>query len=336
MKKPLKKLFLILLVSVAYVLFYSTKLKPLEQNETEKMVVSVSVADVRDQPKINKKAGYKTLDWEQVTQVLLGEKILVCERRNGWLRIKAPEQQINVKGKWYDSVGWIKESQATPVKEFPRYNLVTREALSPLFIKDKHNQKKLFSNISCGTQLLGTRYEKSYWHVKLPNGKIGYIKDKNVYDIASWQKRKNSLLRKSLLHVAHQFLDAPYFWGGRSSFNKKTKQLTSSDCSGLTNLCHRVHGIEIPKNSISQYIKSKKIKNHPRPGDLLFLSRKNNIDNIYHVMIYAGKDKLIEAKGDKIRKVRIITGKDFFGKHIKKITSGEKIGNDTIYFGTYL
>mgnify|MGYP005623054799 CR=1 FL=1 len=337
MKTPFQKIFIIITASIFGVLSFATQLKPeSENNFPQKMLVTVPIADVRDKPKINKNASYETLDWEQVTQVIYGEKIVAYEKRNGWLRIKTPEQKICVKEKWYECAGWINESHVTPVKEFPKYNLIVKEPSCTIFEQKKKNKQTVIA-VSIGTQLQGTKYHNKFWEIKLPNGKIGSVEDNNVYDIYSWKKRNSKLLRKSILHTAHLFLNSPYLWGGRSFYNKNLKnQLSSSDCSGLVDLCHKIHGIELPRNSRSQYIKSKKIYRRPNPGDLIFLSRSNKLKDIYHVMIYIGHDKIIEAKGNNVRKIRMTTGKKELGKQIKKITSGEKIQNDFVYFGTYL
>ena len=117
---------------------------------------------------------------------------------------------------------------------------------------------------------------------------------------------------------------------------KEKKQLTGVDCSGLVNLCYRVHGIVLPRNSKSQYQKSKKIVSHPRPADLLFLARKKSAQDIFHVMLYLGNDQLIEARGADVRKVRMTTGKKCFGKPIHKLKSGDRVGRGYIFFGRAL
>ena len=83
-------------------------------------------------------------------------------------------------------------------------------------------------------------------------------------------------------------------------------------------------------------MKSKKLSRNPSPGDLIFLSRKENPKHIYHVLIYAGKNMLIEAKGDEVRKTRLISSNDRFGKSLKQIRNGEKVNSNFVYFGTFI
>jgi hypothetical protein len=327
----------IVITSISFVAFLlGTKSLCPKESWPQKMVITVPIANVRDQRTPMKKNAYAKMDWEQVTQVLFDEKVIAYERHGSWIRIKTPEQKIFVHGKWYECCGWIKDSEAVPLTRKPHYNLVVKKPWT--FIYDiSTGKRKPIIPVSLGTHLEGTPLNKDWCKVTLPGGKYGLIKDDTVHDIASWKQRKPNLLRKSLLQTASQFIGTPYLWGGRSFCTSAIREtLSSSDCSGLTNLCHRAHGIEIPRNAYSQYMKSKKLKCRPRPGDLIFLSRKANPRGIYHVMIYAGKDMIIEAKGDSIRKTRIIASNKRFGKDMQQIRTGEKIASDFVFFGTFI
>jgi hypothetical protein len=335
MKTRIRKFAAIISISFIAFLVGTTTLCPIE-SWPQKMIVSVPIANVRDKQTPMKKSAYEKMDWEQVTQVLFGELVTAHERQGKWLRIKTPEQKICVNGKWYECCGWIRESHVTPMKTFPKYNLVVKTPWT--FIYDlSYPQRKPILPVTLGTHLEGVHLNKDWCKVKLPNGRHGLIKEDTIYDLASWKRRRPTLLRKSILQTAAQFVGTPYLWGGRSFFTTQlNKTLSSSDCSGLTNLCYRIHGIEIPRNAYSQYMKSKKLSRNPRPGDLIFLSRKDNPKHIYHVLVYVGKNMLIEAKGDEVRKTRLISSNDRFGKSLKQIRNGEKVNSDFVYFGSFV
>jgi cell wall-associated NlpC family hydrolase len=56
------------------------------------------------------------------------------------------------------------------------------------------------------------------------------------------------------------FRGLPYLWAGRSGFG--------FDCSGLTSLDYRVHGITLPRDASPQSQHGTEVA-RPRPGDLL-------------------------------------------------------------------
>jgi hypothetical protein len=209
--------------------------------------------------------------------------------------------------------------------------------------------KKEFFSVLFGTKLNGFDFKKRKWKVQLPDGRVGCVDTRDVkmsllpigeiHPKKFYNEEQRQEMRASIVQVASTFLDAPYFWGGRSFFTdqlKEKKQLTSVDCSGLTGLCYQVHGIQLPRNSRSQYIKSKKLASKPKIADLIFFASKRGPQYIRHVMLYCGDDKMIEARGQKIRKVIFSTGREFFGKHIDLLKSGEKVSGGYVYFGSYI
>jgi|SaaInlStandDraft_3_1057020.scaffolds.fasta_scaffold11032_3 hypothetical protein len=175
---------------------------------------------------------------------------------------------------------------------------------------------------------------------------VGYIKkdDATVVD----EFPSNNLewihdeitLRNNLVKTASTFLGSLYCWGGRSSYTPKlTSEITGVDCSGLTNLVYRAHGLTIPKNSRSQFHLSEKIEHGKdvKPADLIFFADPETPLKINHVMIYAGDGNVIESAGNITpAKVRIISTKEKLGKPIEEITFGTQHNNHLVYFGSYL
>ena len=96
-------------------------------------------------------------------------------------------------------------------------------------------------------------------------------------------------LRASVLEFAAQFIGNPYIWGGTS--------LTSgADCSGFVQSIYGQYGIALPRTSASQSQYGTQIPvSDAQPGDLIFYA-KDGI--VYHVAIYAGDGKTIEAMSE--------------------------------------
>lgn len=82
-----------------------------------------------------------------------------------------------------------------------------------------------------------------------------------------------------IVSAAYSQIGVPYEWGG-------TTPGKGLDCSGLTQYCHRVAGISIPRTSSEQLGAGRRVSN-PQPGDICWTPG--------HVAIYIGGGKMIEA-----------------------------------------
>lgn len=84
------------------------------------------------------------------------------------------------------------------------------------------------------------------------------------------------------------------------------------DCSGLTSWAYRKAGKKIPRTSSAQASAAKRVKK-PRRGDLVFF---HNGGRVYHVGLYAGKNKVFHASkpGVPVGQARIWTSNVFFGR----------------------
>jgi cell wall-associated NlpC family hydrolase len=329
----MKKLLIFIFLSVSLTQLYPSKWP-------KRMVITVPVADVRHNYNSERLCSYDKIDPYQTTQVLFGDKVLALGEENGFLKIRTLEQKIYVNGVWSYCPGWIKADQATMVKKFPKYNLVTKNSWTMVYDKD-YNQK--FS-VSFGTRFYSTKCRRGICSVTLPSGEKAFLKKNSVNNFIVNKKPKK--IRKSIVQLAESFLGTPYFFGGYS-FHKKSYDknvLTGVDCSSFTCLCYKIYGINLPRNALSQYRYCRKIKSNVKEGDLVFLSRKKDPKNIFHVMIYIGDGQFIEPKGGIIRKVIKTNSKNTLGVDVRLIKSGDKIpGNFTkgfeggfVYFGSVL
>jgi cell wall-associated NlpC family hydrolase len=86
------------------------------------------------------------------------------------------------------------------------------------------------------------------------------------------------------------------------------------DCSGLTMWTFRKLGRRLPHSSSAQYGRTKHIRaSSRRPGDLVFF---HDGGGIYHVAIYAGRNKIWHApySGTRVRKERLWTSAVYYGR----------------------
>jgi gamma-D-glutamyl-L-lysine dipeptidyl-peptidase len=110
--------------------------------------------------------------------------------------------------------------------------------------------------------------------------------------------------------TAMQFLNSPYIWGGRIP--------SGIDCSGLTQLVYKIHGIAIPRDSSQQSEAGQVLSflEEAAPGDLLFFD--NELGKITHVGIFLSEGLVIHASG----RVRIdrIDHQGIYNNDLKKYT----------------
>ncbi len=103
-------------------------------------------------------------------------------------------------------------------------------------------------------------------------------------------------LRSELVKTAKRFIGIPYRWGGEDANN-------GFDCSGLTMVSYRLNGLNLPRNSRSQFKAGKWIaKQDLKLGDLVFFATKGGT-RVTHVGMYVGNGKFIHAPrtGQKVR-----------------------------------
>jgi len=108
------------------------------------------------------------------------------------------------------------------------------------------------------------------------------------YAAARIGKGQKGDLRGEVVETARRFIGVPYRWGG-------TDRDEGFDCSGLTMVCYRLNGLNLPRVSGSQYRAGRPVaRNALRQGDLVFFATSGG-SRVSHVGIYIGGGKFIHA-----------------------------------------
>ncbi len=312
------------------------------------MVVNVAVANLRYQPQAHDpKIQLPTSDVTnplQITQLLLGEHMITHEKfldEQGqcWYRVNTLQQEFfqNTIG-WHGYPGWIQAKDVLQILNFLPHNIVVNKKHADLF--DQHHQKIM--TLSIGTRLYSIEQNAPWHKILLPDQTIAYVKSNDIYEINPIVQESSDQLRSNIIATAQKFIGDWYSWGGRSAQSEEFG-LSSVDCSALVHLSFLAHGLQLPRMSHEQFLRSEKILHCAdlQPCDFIyFVSITKHSQRMDHVMIYLGNDQILESTYADDHKVRIVSFQERMGKPCNTIQNGDQIiWNDEefyVYFGSFL
>jgi cell wall-associated NlpC family hydrolase len=221
----------------------------------------------------------KALDTRSDTEALLGDRVVVVRLRPHWVKVVVPSQPSQKDSRGYP--GWIPRGQLTartPMRTGQVATVVTRTA----WLRTDDADHVRGAELSFGTAMSVLGQVGLFVRVVTPQGAVRRLYASTVAvhaaDAAAIQPS-----RASLKQTAKSFLGLPYLWGGLSGFG--------IDCSGLTWLDYRAHGIRIPRDALPQSRSGRRTTTR-EPGDLVFYARSGLV---HHVSMYLGDGRVIHA-----------------------------------------
>ena len=224
-------------------------------------IVTAALAPLQSEPKISA---------ARVSEVLHGEVLDVLERREEWLRIRAPDGYI----------AWL-----------PAGYVVTGPA------DWAEDWQKRATALSLGADILttdgrrrlptGARVALRCGVVELADGQRGAVAGGNV--------RREQELRAEARHLAlpelaqKWYAGAPYLWGGRTEWG--------IDCSGLVQAVYAARDIKLPRDSDQQFGAGREVRvasdgGGYEAGDLLFFAERGRVS---HVALWAGTGRIVHS-----------------------------------------
>lgn len=298
--------------------------------EGRRLAVGVPVADLWASPGRRKRTSLH--DPEHLSQLLYGEIVTLKNARGNWVRVAAEEQPDFFEGRrWQGYPGWVRaEHLSFALPPPPNAVVRTRQALL--------QRGAGILVLSVGTRLSRVSEGQGVSFARLLDGGLAELPSDTLY---APPEEPTPESRSQIVRTAELFLGTSYYWGGRSGVQPDPS--IGVDCSGLVSLAYRIHGLDIPRDSHEQKLKSRPVgQREMKPGDLIFLSDSERSLRITHVMIYTGGDGFIESRESSGRVLRS-TFRERFGKPFAEAESGEtlldyslpKPRRRRIYFGSY-
>ena len=248
-------------------------------------VAKNSVINIRSNPKHSAELG---------TQGLLGMSLKILDKKGDFYRIQTPDSYIS----WVDKGGIQKMNKS----QFDAWN--TSEKI--IFIKTTgavyataSEKSPIVSDITLGGLLQYVAEDLTFYEVRYPDNRIGFIKKNEGIRYNSWLKN-TELTGESIEKIAKKMNGFPYLWGGTS-----TKGM---DCSGFTKMSYLMNGFIIPRDASQQINVGKPVDSDLNfkdleKGDLLFFGTKATTtkkQRVVHVAIWLGNKKMefIHASGN--------------------------------------
>jgi cell wall-associated NlpC family hydrolase len=220
-----------------------------------------------------------------LTQLLLGEPVLVDNIRDGWAHVIAVRQaRSGLDARGYP--GWVPAAHLVPAQEAqePAGNHGGGRYVVDAMVSTLRNEPggSPALEVVVGTELAAAgRAQDGY----LPVGVAGQPRP-------LWARSAHLAVpgaapsAEQVLDLARRFVGVPYVWGGTSPYGV--------DCSGLVYLAHRRFGVLLPRDADDQEAACKTVdRDDQRPGQLMFF--RDSSGRIHHVGIADGSGQLLHA-----------------------------------------
>ena len=206
----------------------------------------------------------------RVSEALHGESLDVLERREEWLRVRAPDGYVAWVNAGYVATGpadWADDWRERATARSMSADIVTAEG-----------RRRLPT---------GARVAFRRGVVELADGQRGAV--------AAGSVRREQELRVEARHLAlpelaqKWYSGAPYLWGGRTEWG--------IDCSGLAQAVYGARGIRLPRDSDQQFGQGQEVPISAdgagyESGDLLFFAERGRVS---HVALWAGAGRIVHA-----------------------------------------
>lgn len=244
-------------------------------------IINLSVANIRSKPEHPE---------ELSTQALMGMPVRILKEKSGWYLIQTPDEYLG----WVDNDGIELYTLDEMIKWINSKKIIYTEFFGFVY-SDKRFTKKI-SDIVAGCMVELIKANKNFFEVKLPDGRIGFIKKDEAKLFDDWIKSLD-FTAQSVINTSMQMIGFPYLWGGTS--------IKGFDCSGFVKTIFFLNGLILPRDANQQDVVGEEVPfdvelSELKPGDLIFFGRRaseTRPERITHVGMYLGDKKFIHSSG---------------------------------------
>lgn len=224
---------------------------------------------------------------ERVTQAIFNQPVEILEEKNLWVKVKVLD----------GCTGWIRskyvDRDCTSLKlEDIKYRVVVTIKKTKVLSTAKYGT--LLTEAVMGTEFYPVNSIDGWYEVALPGNKKGWVSESGTIRIPV-DKHISRTTADDFVATAMKFKGTVYLSGGISGFS-------GIDSSGLTYICSRINGVDLPRKAGQQYKLGKEINKNLSlllPGDMVFFSSNESLKDISIVGIYTGDGKFLHASTSK-------------------------------------
>ncbi|MCX7710993.1 MAG: C40 family peptidase [Clostridia bacterium] len=257
-----------------------TAAKPHEKKQDMNKNIGViidTVADVFKEPSVQS---------ERVTQAIFNQSVTILNIKEDWIQVKVLDGYT----------GWVKskfiEKDLSGVNEEGyEYRLVVTTKTKSVYSMPKGGV--ILKQVVMGTEFSVMDKRDNWYQVALPGKTSGWVNESGTIQVAA-KEHIPKTTAADFVATASKLKGSVYLWGGISSMG--------IDYSGLTYICSRINGVDLPRDADMQYTVGEEIEKNTdlmKPGDLVFFSAKEDLKGISHVGIYTGNSQFIHATKSK-------------------------------------
>jgi len=221
---------------------------------------------------------------EMVSQALMGTPVKILDSSDNWYLIQTPDMYLG----WVEEHG-VQRLNSSEIEKWKQSNRCVFIQIVGNIYESANAKGAVVSDLVLDNILEIESEVKSFYKVRIPDGRIGFVRKKDCLLWSEWINRKPCA--KSVIEIAKHLLGEPYVWGGTS-----TKGV---DCSGLLKTSYYSQGVILARDASQQA----RYGQHPdftdfrnqEPGDLLFFGR--NAQHVTHVGLYMENGRYIHSSG---------------------------------------
>lgn len=225
-------------------------------------IATAAVAPLQTEPRIA---------ISRASEVLHGESLVLLERDDAWLRVRARDGYH----------GWIHEGYVAVGTADWASDWETRAGVRSLGCELRCDDTRM--RLPLGARLAARRDGT----LETADGRRGQLVGGVVRPDA--EARAEARLVAPTEWALRWFGGAPYAWGGRTEWG--------CDCSGLVQAVFAARGMPLPRDSDQQLAAGREVRLEPtgrgyEAGDLLFFAEQGRVG---HVAIWAGAGRIVHS-----------------------------------------